>query len=71
MRQPSIDLLTEKMESKYALVVATAKRARMLTDGARPMLDRETDEITKAVSVALEEIGEDKIIIDTPQGGIK
>ncbi|CEO89403.1 DNA-directed RNA polymerase subunit omega [Syntrophaceticus schinkii] len=32
MKQPSFDLLLDKVESKYELVVAAAKRARVLTE---------------------------------------
>ncbi|MEA4893351.1 MAG: DNA-directed RNA polymerase subunit omega, partial [Peptococcaceae bacterium] len=37
MRQPSIDKLLKQMDSKYGLVVAAAKRAREITDGAKPV----------------------------------
>jgi len=53
MLYPSIDKLMEKFESKYSLVVATAKRARMLKDGSKPSL--EDPKSHKAVGVALEE----------------
>ncbi len=58
MKQPSLDVLMNKVESKYTLVVATAKRARSLMEtsnyeghakGAKP------------VSIALEEIAQGKI----------
>ena len=71
MRQPSIDVLMSKMDSKYALVVAAAKRARQITDGASSMLTPEHDVGNKSVSIALEEIGEGKIIAEAPKGGIK
>lgn len=70
MKQPSLDLLMEKTDSKYALVVAAAKRARMLTGGAHTLLEDE-DNMYKPVSVALEEIAEGKIDIESPKGGIK
>ncbi|MFY9174192.1 MAG: DNA-directed RNA polymerase subunit omega [Peptococcia bacterium] len=74
MHQPSIDNLMDKMDSKYALSVAAAKRARQITDGAELLLDEETQAKgvgNKAVSIALTEIGEGKIEIEAPQGGIK
>ena len=70
MRQPSIDKLTDRLDSKYGLVVATAKRARELTDGGRPAIDVDRD-MKKPVSIALEEIAKGKLDIDEPKGGIK
>jgi len=37
MIEPSINSLLEKVDSRYTLVVATAKRARQLTDGANKL----------------------------------
>lgn len=71
MRQPSIDTLMEKMDSKYALVVAAAKRARMITDGTSPLVTIEPNESPKSVSIALEEIAQDKIEVEYSKGGIK
>ena len=70
MRQPSIDKLTARLDSKYGLVVATAKRARELTSGYKPSVDIPTD-MKKPVSIALEEIAKGKVDIDEPKGGIK
>ena len=70
MRQPSIDRLTDQLDSKYGLVVATAKRARELTSGGRPAMEVASD-IKKPVSIALEEIANGKLDIDEPKGGIK
>jgi DNA-directed RNA polymerase subunit omega len=50
---PSIDTLINKVDSKYTLVIAAAKRARMLNEGARRMVDSQS---MKDVSIALEEI---------------
>lgn len=71
MRQPSIDVLMSKMDSKYALVVAASKRARLITDGSKSLLSASHDAGNKSVSIALEEIGAGKIIGEAPQGGIK
>jgi DNA-directed RNA polymerase subunit omega len=70
MHQPTIDVLLENLDSKYGLVVATAKRARALTDGAKPTIDCEPD-LKKNVSIALEEIGAGTLEIHAPVGGIK
>ncbi|MBS3897765.1 MAG: DNA-directed RNA polymerase subunit omega [Dethiobacter sp.] len=53
MIYPSIDTLINKVDSKYTLVIAAAKRARMLNEGARRMVDSQS---MKDVSIALEEI---------------
>jgi DNA-directed RNA polymerase subunit omega len=59
MLYPSIDKLLEKVDSKYSLVVAVARRARMLRDGAKTAVrDRKSN---KYVGLALEEIYEDYI----------
>jgi len=55
---PSIDTLINKVDSKYTLVIAAAKRARMLNEGARRMVDSHS---MKDVSIALEEISLGKI----------
>jgi len=70
MRQPSIEKLTDRLDSKYGLVVATAKRARELTNGGKPSIEVPSDMI-KPVSIALEEIAKGKLDIDEPKGGIK
>ncbi|MEB3101243.1 DNA-directed RNA polymerase subunit omega [Ferviditalea candida] len=54
MLYPSIDELVEKVGSKYSLVVAAAKRARVLREGARSELVHPKSH--KYVGVALEEI---------------
>lgn len=58
MIYPSIDTLINKVDSKYTLVIAAAKRARMLNEGARRMVDSHS---MKDVSIALEEISLGKI----------
>ncbi|GIQ67685.1 DNA-directed RNA polymerase subunit omega [Xylanibacillus composti] len=57
MLYPSIDEMLEKVDSKYSLVVAAAKRARKLRDGARSELGRPHS--NKYVGIALEEIYHD------------
>lgn len=52
MLYPEIDKLMEGLDSRYSLVVMTAKRARQL------VLDAESD---KTVSCAIQEIAEGKI----------
>ena len=56
MIYPSIDLLMEKVDSKYSLVVMSARRARDLLDGEKSPLETNSQ---KYVGVALEEIAAD------------
>ncbi len=55
---PSPDKL-DSQESKYALVIIAAKRARQLKDGARKLIDTRS---VNPLTIALEEIGEGEII---------
>lgn len=55
---PSINELMKTVDSKYTLVVATAKRARMIEDGAPKLVECDG---YKSVSVAINEIAEGKI----------
>jgi len=58
MIEPSINKLMEKVDSKYTLVVAVAKRARQLTDGSEKLTHINSD---KPVTVATNELCEGKI----------
>lgn len=51
---PSIDELVLKVDSKYSLVVAASRRARLLREGLKS--DLRTPKSHKYVGVALEEI---------------
>ncbi len=67
MKQPSLDVLMSKVDSKYTLVVAAAKRARSL------MANAEVDDFKdmKPVSRALEEMAKDKFCFDYIKEGNK
>ena len=57
---PSINKLREKTTSRYSLVILTAKRARDIVDGKRPL----TEEVReKPVSQAAKEIAADMISV--------
>lgn len=58
MLNPPINELLNKVDSRYTLVVATAKRARQLIDGKESLTNIESN---KPVSIATQEIFEDKI----------
>jgi len=64
MLYPSIDDLMRKVDSKYTLVSAAAKRARALRDGKPSAL--EAPKSRKVVGVALEEIYHDYVTIEQP-----
>ena len=68
MVKPSIDYLAEKVDSKYTLVILSAKRARELLSGAQPLVDCKSN---KPVTIALEEIAPDKITYERTKTGIK
>ncbi|NTV88999.1 MAG: DNA-directed RNA polymerase subunit omega [Clostridiales bacterium] len=69
MIYPSMASLLSKVDnSRYTLVVATAKRARQLQDGAHK-LTKCTSE--KPVTIALNEINENKITYTRTKSGIK
>lgn len=67
--EPSLDILLEKVDSPYSLVIAAARRSRMLNEGEKPMLESKGN---KTVSVALDEIAHDHIVINArPIKGVK
>lgn len=61
MLEPSIDSLQEKIDSKYTLVTISARRARELQDGSKPLIE-EPKSLTY-VGIALEEIVHDKLYV--------
>jgi DNA-directed RNA polymerase subunit omega len=80
--EPTIDTLLEKVDSKYTLVILSAKRAReinsyysQLGEGRGefvPPLVETGGLRNKPLSIALEEIAEDKVTFDRPdQSSIK
>lgn len=54
-------LVDSKITSRYTIVLAVAKRARQIIDGAEPLSYAPSD---RAVSIAVKEMGEGKIKID-------
>ena len=63
MLNPSFKGILEEGDSKYTLVMLTAKRARQIIDGEKPLIDTKS---TKPVTVAIEEILEGKVKYETP-----
>ncbi|ACT02394.1 DNA-directed RNA polymerase subunit omega [Paenibacillus sp. JDR-2] len=62
MLYPSIDEMVKKVDSKYSLVVAASRRARMLRNGEKSEL--RNPKSRKFVGVALEEIFHDIVIVE-------
>ena len=58
MIYPSADLIEEKVESKYALVILAAKRAKQIKEGGRALI--KTDSLNP-LTIALEEIASGSI----------
>lgn len=68
MIHPSLDVLVTKVDSKYTLVVLAAKRAREIMDGSVTMVESKSN---KQVTIALEEVAQDKISYERTKSGIK
>ena len=62
---PSVNKLQEKTDSRYSLVILTAKRARDIIDG-KPVLTEEESE--RPVSQAAREIADELITYSRPEG---
>ena len=62
-----LDLVNET-KSKYALVVAAARRGRAIMEGYQPLVDVQA---TKPVTIALEEIQRGLVSVEVPPSGIK
>ena len=54
------ELLRETKKNRYSLVIATAKRARQISKGSKPMTK---DDDISPISLAADEIGEGKVVI--------
>ena len=67
MIYPSLDELLKRVDNRYTLVAAAAKRARKVLEEEK----NEEGKIVKAVTVALEEIGAGKIKVEKTKTGIK
>jgi DNA-directed RNA polymerase subunit omega len=61
MRYPSIDKLLDKIDSKYKLVYAASKVARIIED---EKLVVDNAQCVKSIGMALEEILNDKVQVD-------
>lgn len=70
MIKPSLDELMEKVDSKYTLVVVSAKVARKLTEREQPGEEEEKPRINP-VSLALQEVSTGSVAWERSKSGIK
>lgn len=68
MIYPSIDHLLTRVDSKYTLVIAAAKRGRQLRNGSKKTIDQI---FSKDVTTALHEIEKGNIEYERIRDGIK
>lgn len=68
MIEPGISSLLDRVDSRYTLVVAAAKRARQITEGAHKLTECDSE---KPVTIAINEIDEQKITYIRTKSGIK
>jgi len=68
MMTPPLEDLLRKVDSKYTLVVAAAKRGRQLMEGHPKLVDTRS---YKPVTIALQEIFEDKVKFEHAKAGDK
>ena len=68
MIYPSINQLMEKADSRYTLVIETAKRARQLAEGADQMLEVDSN---KHVTIAANEISQGHVAYINSVGVLK
>ena len=56
--KPTVNELLEKVDNRYELVIATARRARQIADGAEPKTNVKEE---SPVTLAANEIAEGKV----------
>lgn len=72
MNRPSLDELLENVDSRYTLVVVSAKRARQLTEKALQQdIGMDPEMVSKPVSTALQETVQGSIKYRRTKQGIK
>jgi DNA-directed RNA polymerase subunit omega len=68
MIHPPLNDLLEHVDNKYTLAILGAKRAREIVDGNDPLVDSKS---SKPVTIAFEEIAEQKVTYVRTKTGIK
>ncbi len=80
MLRPDIDELIKKTDSKYSLVIEVAKRARQINNFYRNLKAKEIIRVRppqvksdsqKSITVAMEEVAQDKLSYKKTTEGIK
>lgn len=80
MARPDIDKLLSKVDSKYTLVIAASKRARQINDYFSAIKRHDLIRVrppqiealsSKPLTIALEEISQDKVSYERLAEGIK
>ncbi len=80
IQEPEIDELLTKVDSKFTLVIASAKRARQINDYFNAMRHQQLVHVPgpqvettkeKALSIALKEVAEGKCVYERTTEGIK
>ncbi|MBR1762656.1 MAG: DNA-directed RNA polymerase subunit omega [Eubacterium sp.] len=64
MFNPDLKKMLNNVNSRYSLVIGTAKRAREIRDEA---IEKHEQIDVKTVSTAIDEIAEGKYVIDEPE----
>jgi len=59
--EPTVNELLKHAENRYALVIATSRRARKIAKGEEPLIETKDK---SPVTIAAEEIAEDKVFIE-------
>ncbi|MGF7185712.1 DNA-directed RNA polymerase subunit omega [Desulfitispora alkaliphila] len=65
MKQPSLDKMMELVDSKYTLVVASARRARIITETKESLVE---GDFVKPVTSAMHELVNKKVICKQLEG---
>ena len=68
MLHPPLEAFSDRTVSRYSLVVATAKRARQLVNGAKVLVETKSD---KPVTISMQEILAGKVVCEEPNSGTK
>ena len=61
MVKPTVSELLKNVDNRFELVVATAKRARQLSKGDKPLVDKEE---ASTVTLAADEIAAGKVMVE-------
>lgn len=64
--EPTVAQLLKKVDNRYELIIATAKRARQISAGSSSIIKK--DEVESSVTVAAEEINQGLVSITEGDG---